>query len=129
MIGRIDEKRDTADSSNYVYVIGDDKLSSELNPVTDSVNKAYTNLVLDRKFDDPDDPNRYYYRSDHFNFAEKGVPVIFYFDDMHNDYHKKSDTPDTINYPLQVKRARLVFYTAWEMANRDNMMKRDIPLN
>ena len=129
MIGRIDEQRNYGDSTNYVYVIGDDKLSTELTPLTDSVNKTYTNLELDRKFNDPNDPNRYYYRSDHFNFAEKGVPVIFYFDNMHNDYHRKSDTPDKINYPLQAKRAQLVFYTAWDMANRNDMMKRDIPLN
>ncbi|MGE5106909.1 MAG: M28 family peptidase [Sphingobacteriales bacterium] len=129
MIGRIDEKRNDGDSTNYVYVIGDDKLSSELSPVTDTVNKTYVNLELDRKFNDPNDPNRFYYRSDHFNFAEKGVPVIFYFDNMQTDYHRKSDTPDKINYTLQAKRAQLVFYTAWDMANRDNMMKRDIPLN
>lgn len=129
MIGRIDEKRNTADSTNYVYVIGEDKLSSELGPVTDSVNKTYINLELDRKYNDPNDPNRFYYRSDHFNFAEKGVPVIFYFDNMQSDYHKKSDTSDKINYSLHAKRARLVFYTAWEMANRENMMKRDMPLD
>lgn len=128
MIGRIDEKIATADSTNYVYVIGDDKLSSELAPITDSINNTYTHMMLDRKFNDPNDPNRFYYRSDHFNFAQKGVPVIFYFDNMQSDYHKKTDTPDKIYYPLQAKRAQFVFYTAWTMANRDEMMKRDIPL-
>ncbi|MBI2730914.1 MAG: M28 family peptidase [Sphingobacteriales bacterium] len=129
MIGRTDEKRPAIDSTNYVYVIGDDKLSSELTPVTDSVNNTYTQLVLDRKFNDPEDPNRFYYRSDHYNFAKKGIPVIFYFDNMQSDYHRKSDTPDKINYMLQAKRAQLVFYTAWEMANRKTMMKRDKSLN
>ncbi|MFI5125145.1 MAG: M28 family peptidase, partial [Chitinophagales bacterium] len=74
------------------------------------------------------DPLRIYYRSDHYNFARKGVPVIFYFDGIHQDYHKPTDTPDKINYDLLEKRARLVFYTAWEMANRNEMMKRDLKL-
>jgi hypothetical protein len=85
---------------------------------------------LDYKFNDPKDPERIYYRSDHFNFARKGVPIIFYYDGMlDEDYHKPTDTPDKINYDIMAKRAKLVFYTAWEMANRNGMLKRDIPLN
>ncbi len=116
------------DSSNYIYIIGDDKLSSDLAPITDKANKTYTKLVLDRRYNDPNDPNRFYYRSDHYNFAEKGVPIIFYFNGVHADYHKPTDTPDKINYPMMAKRAQLVFYTAWEMANRNEMLKRDIKL-
>jgi len=129
MIGRIDPNRKQGDSTNYVYVIGDDKLSSDLHPISEGQNKKYTKLELDYKFNDPHDPQRIYYRSDHYNFARKGVPIIFYFDGIHKDYHQPSDTPDKINYDLLEKRARLVFYTAWEMANRDAMLKRDIPLN
>jgi hypothetical protein len=130
MIGRTDTERLMADTLNYVYVVGDDKLSSELKPISEGVNTKYTKLVLDYKFNDPKDPNRIYYRSDHFNFAAKGVPIIFYYDGMLKaDYHKPSDTPDKINYPLLAKRAQLVFHTAWEMANRENLLKRDIPLN
>ena len=128
MIGRRDPGRKTGDSNNYVYIVGDDKLSSELHPLSVSVNKKYTKLELDYKFNDPADPLRIYYRSDHYNFARKGVPVIFYFDGIHQDYHKPTDTPDKINYDLLQKRARLVFYTAWEMANRNEMMKRDLKL-
>ena len=70
-----------------------------------------------------------YFRSDHYNFAKHGVPIIFYYDGMLDaDYHKPTDTPDKINYELMVKRDRLIFHTAWEMANRDDMLKRDIPL-
>jgi hypothetical protein len=127
MIGRRDPGRIKGDSNNYVYVVGDDKLSSDLHPLSVAVNKKYTKLELDYKFNDPDDPLRIYYRSDHFNFAKKGVPIIFYFDGIHHDYHKPTDTPDKINYDLLEKRARLVFYTAWEMANRNEMMKRDLP--
>lgn len=130
MIGRTDTERLTADTLNYVYVVGDDKLSSELKPISEGVNSKYVKMVLDYKFNDPKDPNRIYYRSDHFNFANKGVPIIFYYDGMLKaDYHKATDTPDKINYPLLAKRAKLVFHTAWEMANREEMLKRDIPLN
>jgi hypothetical protein len=129
MIGRIDPGRKKGDSTNYVYVVGDDKLSSDLKPISEAQNKKYTKLELDYKYNDPSDPQRIYYRSDHYNFARKGVPIIFYFDGIHKDYHRPTDTPDKINYDLMEKRARLVFYTAWEMANRNDMLKRDIPLN
>lgn len=130
MIGRVDTERKTGDTLNYVYVVGDDKLSTDLKPISEAANKKYTNITLDYKFNDPKDPNRIYYRSDHFNFANKGVPIIFYYDGMLlSDYHKPTDTPDKIYYPLMAKRAQLVFNTAWEMANRDEKLKRDIPLN
>lgn len=128
MIGRIDPSRSYGDSSNYIYVIGDDKLSSDLKPISETVNKKYSKLELDYKYNDPKDPQRIYYRSDHYNFAKKGVPVIFYFSGLHPDYHRPTDTPDKINYGLMLKRTQLVFYTAWDMANRNDMLKRDIPL-
>ena len=129
MIGRIgsDYTGKDKDSLNYVYVIGDDKLSTDLTPVTDIANK-YVKLKLDKRYNDINDKNRFYYRSDHYNFAKNGVPAIFYFNGVHADYHKPTDTPDKINYPLMAKRAQLVFYTAWEIANRDDMMKRDLKL-
>lgn len=128
MIGRIDPSRKHGNSANYIYIVGDDKLSSDLKPVSEAVNKKYSKLELDYKYNDPRDPERIYYRSDHYNFAKKGVPVIFYFSGLHPDYHKPSDTPDKINYTLLQKRARLIFFTAWEMANRNDMLRRDIPL-
>jgi hypothetical protein len=128
MIGRVDPNRKKGDSMNYVYVIGDDKLSSDLKPISESQNKKYSKLELDYKYNDPADPQRIFYRSDHYNFARKGVPIIFYFDGIHNDYHSPTDTPDKINYDLLRKRVQFVFYTAWEIANRNDMVKRDIPL-
>lgn len=127
MIGRIDPKRTKGDSTNYVYVVGDDKLSSDLRPINEAANKK-TKLELDYKYNDPNDREFIYYRSDHYNFARKGVPIIFYFNGTHKDYHRPTDTPDKINYPLLAKRAQLVFHTAWEMTNRDQMLKRDLPL-
>lgn len=129
MIGRADASRTTGDSMNYVYVVGDDKISSDLKVISEATNKLYTKMELDYKFNDPKDPNRIYFRSDHYMFAEKGVPIIFYYDGMLKaDYHRPTDTPDKIYYPLLQKRAQLVFYTAWEMANRNEMLKRDIKL-
>ncbi|MEO6868447.1 MAG: M28 family peptidase [Ginsengibacter sp.] len=128
MIGRIDPNRNYGDSTNYIYVIGNDKLSSDLDPISKAVNEKYTKLELDYKFNDPKDPERIYYRSDHYNFARKGVPIIFYFDGIHKDYHKPSDTVDKINFDIMEKRARYIFLTAWNIANRDAMLVRDIPL-
>lgn len=129
MIGRIDPNRKNGDSTNYVYVVGDDKLSSDLHTISEAENNKFTRLELDYKFNDPNDKERIYYRSDHYNFARNGVPIIFYFDGIHADYHKPSDTPDKINYDLMAKRAKLVFFTAWDMANRNEMLKRDKPLS
>ncbi len=130
MVGRIDTERMSADTQNYVYVIGHDKISSELQPISEGANKKYTNLVFDYKFDDPKDPHRIYFRSDHYNFARKGVPVLFFYDGMLKaDYHKPTDTVDKINWELYEKRVKMIFHTAWEMANRDAMLKRDTPLN
>ena len=129
MVGRIDTERKLADTMNYVYVVGHDKLSSDLPVINEGVNKKYTNLTLDYKFDDPNDKERIYFRSDHYNFARKGVPVLFFYDGMLKaDYHKPSDTIEKITWPLYETRVRMIFHTAWEIANRDAMLKRDIPL-
>ncbi|TAH08237.1 MAG: M28 family peptidase [Sphingobacteriia bacterium] len=129
MIGRVDTERKTADTLNYIYVIGHDKLSSDLPIINEAANLAHTKITLDYKFDDPKDVNRIYYRSDHYNFARKGVPVLFFYDGMLlADYHQPGDTVDKINFELMEKRAKLVFHTAWEIANRNEMLKRDIPL-
>lgn len=120
MIGRVgNEYIGKADSANYVYVIGSAMLSSELHKIGEDANKKYTKLLLDYKYDDPNDPNRFYYRSDHYNFAKHGVPIIFYFNGVHADYHQPTDEVSKINFPLLAKRAQLVFYTGWELANRD----------
>jgi hypothetical protein len=118
MIGRIDPKRKEGDR-NYIYLIGSDKLSTDLHNISEAVNTKYTNVELDYTYNDENDPTRFYYRSDHYNFAKNNIPVIFYFNGTHDDYHKPSDTPDKIEYDLLENRTRLVFHTAWELANRD----------
>lgn len=123
MIGR----RDTLhpNTNNYIYVIGSDRLSSELHEINENMNSKYTQLELDYKYNDRKDPERIYYRSDHYNFAKKGVPAIFFYNGYHSDYHKPSDTPDKIEYDALAKRAQLAFALAWELANRDEKIKVD----
>ncbi len=121
MIGRIDPKRKDKDP-NYIYLIGSDRISQELHNISEKINSTYTQLKLDYKYNDDKDPNRFYYRSDHYNFAKNNIPVIFYFNGVHEDYHEPTDTADKINYPLLEKRTKLIFHTAWELSNREKRL-------
>ena len=123
MIGRVDEFH--KGNPNYIYLIGSDKLSKELHNVSEAMNRKYTKINLDYKFNDEKDPNRFYYRSDHYNFAKHNIPIIFYFNGTHVDYHKHTDTADKINYEMLEKRTRLIFHTAWELANKKERIKLD----
>ncbi|WP_439582476.1 M28 family peptidase [Dyadobacter bucti] len=117
MIGRVDEAH--KDDPKYVYLIGADKLSSKLHAISEDANKKYINYKLDYTFNDPKDPNRFYYRSDHYNFAKMGVPVIFYFTGVHEDYHKPGDDVEKILFDKQSMIVKLVFHTAWELVNQE----------
>ena len=123
MIGRVDKEH--AEDPKYVYLIGSDKLSSELHAISEAANAAHVGYKLDYTFNDPKDPNRFYYRSDHYNFAKKGVPVIFYFTGVHEDYHRPGDDVEKIMFDKQAPIVKLVFYTAWELANREERIKVD----
>jgi len=123
MIGRVDEAH--ASKPDYVYLIGSDKLSQELHLLSEQVNSATVKLKLDYTYNDENDPNRFYYRSDHYNFAKNNIPIIFYFNGTHADYHKPTDTIEKINLTSLKKRTDLVFYTAWEIANRKERIKAD----
>jgi hypothetical protein len=124
MIGRTDPTRES-DNDNYIYLIGTDRLSSMLHETSEKVNSRTVNLELDYRFNAWDDPNRFYERSDHFNFAKNNIPVIFYFSGTHEDYHGPGDTPDKIRYDLLTQRSRLIFHTAWEIANMDKRIEVD----
>jgi len=117
MIGRVDPDHES--DPNYVYVIGSEKLSSHLKVISEYANITYTKMNLDYRYDDPEDKNRFYYRSDHYNFAKHGIPIIFYFNGTHADYHRPSDTIEKIEFDLMAERTKLVFHTAWLLANRD----------
>ena len=116
------------ESKPYVYVIGSDRLSTDLHLINEEANKTYVGLELDYTFNGANDPNRFYYRSDHYNFARYGVPVIFYFSGVHADYHQPTDEVDRIRFDLLEQRTRLVFATAWELANRNERIVVDKPM-
>lgn len=118
MIGRRDAKH--SKDPRYVYIIGSDKLSSDLHNWSEAANSTYTNIELDYEYNDPKDPNRFYYRSDHYNFAKHGIPVIFYFTGVHEDYHKPTDTVEKIEFNKMEEIVQLVFHTAWKIANADS---------
>jgi hypothetical protein len=123
MIGRSKKEGDTLAANkdlsgpNQIYVIGSRMMSTELGDLSDRVNKSYLNLEFDFRYDDPKDTNRFFFRSDHFNYAQKGVPIIFYFDGVHEDYHRAGDSPDKIDYVKMEKVSRTIFMTLMEVAN------------
>jgi Zn-dependent M28 family amino/carboxypeptidase len=134
MIGRSKKEGDTNPRNkeltgpNDVYLIGSTMMSTELGELVQSVNKSYLNIGYDTRYDDPADPNRFFYRSDHYNYARKGIPIIFFFDGVHEDYHQAGDSPDKIDYQKMEKITRTVYMTLWEVANRATRVKVDKPL-
>ena len=124
MIGRVDEAH--KGNRNYIYLIGSDKLSTELHSISEKANSDFVNLELDYTFNAPDDPNRFYYRSDHYNFAKHNIPVIFYFSGVHEDYHGPGDDFEKIMYHKTAKVGKLVYHTAWELLNRDDKIVVDV---
>lgn len=120
MLGRIDYEYQNTENPNYLYAIGSDMLSSHLKMILEYNNITYTGLTLDFRYDAPDDPNRFYYRSDHYNFAKYNIPSIFFFSGLHDDYHTPADTVDKITFPLMTTRAKLIFHLSWDLANRMN---------
>jgi len=134
MIGRSKGADDTNERDreltgpNEIYLIGSTMMSSELGELVDTVNKSYLNITYDRRYDDPADTNRFFYRSDHFNYARKGIPIIFFFDGVHQDYHRPGDSADKIDYQKMEKVTRTVYMTLWEVANRPTRPRVDKPL-
>lgn len=120
MIGRHDEFH--KDSSQYIYLIGSDYLSSDLYNICEEANKKYAKLSIDYKYNDRKDPNRFYYRSDHYNFAKNGIPSVFLFSGTHEDYHQPGDDVEKIEFPALAQRTKLAFSIAWEIANRDKRL-------
>jgi len=120
MTGRIDDEHQG--KPDYIYEIGSDKLSSQLRAVLEEQNKKHIGLEVDYRFNDPNDPNRFYYRSDHYNFAKHKIPVAFFFNGVHDDYHMPGDDVDKIEFDQIQKVGRLVFYMAWEIANREQRL-------
>jgi Zn-dependent M28 family amino/carboxypeptidase len=123
MIGRNDIAHEN--SSEYIYIIGSNMLSTDLHKANEKANSTYTQLSLDYKFNRLDDPNQFYYRSDHYNFAKNNIPSIFYFSGIHEDYHQPTDDIEKINFTKVERVARLVFSTAWIVANETERPRLD----
>ena len=123
MIGRSKKSGDTdprnkeLSGPDEIYVIGSKMMSSALGALSERVNSSYLDLKFNYTYDDPNDPNRFFFRSDHFNYAQKGIPIIFYFDGVHEDYHQRGDHWDKIDYQKMEKVTRTVYATMWELAN------------
>ena len=126
MIGRTDKEYAEKGTSDYIHVIGSDRLSTELHAINENMNQKHTNIILDYKYNDKKDPNRYYYRSDHYNFAKNGIPSIFYFSGVHEDYHKATDTVDKIEFVKMQKIAKLIFHVAWQLSNQEKRIEVDV---
>ncbi len=117
MVGRVDSLHQG--KGDYVYLVGSDKLSQELHLLSEATNTVYNPIALDYKYNDPNDPERIYYRSDHYNFAKHDIPIIFYTSGLHPQYHQPTDDVDLIDFPAMARRDHLIFHTAWAVANRD----------
>lgn len=127
MVGRIDDAH--KGNPNYIYVIGADRLATELDWINTDSNNKYTQLELDFKYNAKDDPNQFYYRSDHYNFAKNGIPAVFFFNGVHPDYHRPTDTAEKIDFEKMAKIGKLAFATAWEVANRPTRLTVDKPVD
>ncbi|MFN5324197.1 MAG: M28 family peptidase [Bacteroidota bacterium] len=125
MIGRSDTV--PRPSTKYVYLIGSDKMSTDLHQISENTNKECCSINMDYTYNDANHPMRLYYRSDHYSFVKKGVPAIFYFTGLHSDYHKPTDTVDKIDFEKTVAISQLIFSTAWELANRTERIRVDKP--
>lgn len=125
MVGRRDKFH--IDSNNYLYLIGSDYLSTDLYNVCEEVNKKYNFLTLDYKYNDIKDPNRFYFRSDHYNFAKKGIPVVFLYSGEHEDYHKPTDEVSKIEFDALTTRTKYALALVMEIANRPNKLVVDKP--
>jgi Zn-dependent M28 family amino/carboxypeptidase len=123
MIGRSKKEGDTNPANKMlsgpdeIYVIGSRMMSTQLGELNEAVNRGYLNLKYNYHYDEPNDPERLFYRSDHFNYAKQGVPIIFFFDGVHEDYHRPTDSPDKIDYRKLENITRTVFVLASELAN------------
>jgi hypothetical protein len=108
--------------ANTVYLVGSNRISSELHQLSEETNAQFQKMKLDYYYNDPNNPERIYFRSDHWNYAKHGIPIIFYFDGTHVDYHRPTDTVDKIDFTKMTKITRLVFETGWRIANLDHRL-------
>jgi hypothetical protein len=126
MIGRMDTTYERLNNPNYVYVIGSDKISTQMDSLLRVSNKESENLILDYKYNDDKDPQMFYRRSDHFNFARNGIPIVFFFTGVHKDYHRPTDTVDKILFDRMARIVRLIYSTGWKVANLKGKLAKNV---
>jgi Zn-dependent M28 family amino/carboxypeptidase len=126
MIGRMDTTYERLNNPNYVYVIGSDKISTQMDSLLRISNKESENLILDYKYNDDKDPQMFYRRSDHFNFARNGIPIVFFFTGVHKDYHRPTDTVDKILFDRMARIVRLIYSTGWKVANLKGKLAKNV---
>ncbi|HBD42395.1 MAG TPA: hypothetical protein DC011_01660, partial [Bacteroidetes bacterium] len=119
MIGRSDQAHLSQGVTDYFYLIGGPIISSGLDSLVTVANEKTANLLIDYAYNDLDDPNQFYRRSDHWNFGRLGIPFSFFFTGVHEDYHQPSDEADKINYPKLTAITQVLFGSANELANID----------
>ena len=112
-------------AANEVYVIGSEMMSSKIGEVTKSINNSFLKLNYNYRYDDPTDKNKFFFRSDHFNYAINGIPIVFWFDGVHEDYHQAGDEPQKIDYNKMQNVARTIFLTMWELSDLKERPKVD----
>jgi hypothetical protein len=126
MIGRDNYDNRDADYTNSVFIVGDDRISTDLhNVIVDTNTSLQKPLKLDYELNDPDDPETIYYRSDHYSYAAKGIPIAFFTTGLHADYHRVTDTADKIHYDKMARIVQLVYETGFNLANADQFILRD----
>jgi len=124
MVGR--NRCDDPKESNTVYVVGSDRISTELHNLNEESNSGLEKpMKLDYEMNDPADPESIYTRSDHYSYASKGIPIIFYTTGLHRDYHYVTDEVSKIEFPKLAHIAQLVYSTAVKVANLDHVPARD----
>ena len=124
MIGR--NRDDKKSETNTVYLVGSDRISTELDKISrDADQSLQPPLRLDYEMNDPSDPEQVYYRSDHYSYASKGIPIIFFTTGLHPDYHANTDDVSKIEFPKLTRVAQLVYETALRVANLDHPPVRD----
>jgi hypothetical protein len=128
MVGRGSATDIAGGGPRYLQVIGSRRLSTDLGDVVDSVNNATNAYAIDYSWDAPGHVMQRYCRSDHYNYARKGIPIAYFSRGYHSEYHVVTDEPQYINYEGLAKVAGFIRDIGVALANRNDRPKVDKPV-